>query len=148
MFLLNYRWNYCTVLEPIKACYEGWIIHTPRSQTMGSKEPTPWSPRWVRQQLRERRDGLPPNDPNHDKKPSAGAERPLCKCDFECQSHMSINYDTYGRRYWSYPHPTCPFNGSWDEEKSWKVLSVSTSMVPILNDVMINHLIFLKCVRV
>jgi hypothetical protein len=33
---------------------------------MGSKALEPWSPRWVRQQLREMRNGLPPNDPNND----------------------------------------------------------------------------------
>jgi hypothetical protein len=107
MFLLNYRWNYYTLLEPIKARHEGRSIHTPRSQTMGSKEPEPWSPRWVRQQRRERNNGLPANDLNHDEKPPTSAGRPLCKCDFECQSYMSIEYDTYS--HWV-----------WDEEKSWR----------------------------
>jgi hypothetical protein len=44
---------------------------------MGSKETEPWSPRWVRQKLREKNNGLPPNDSNHDEKPPADAERPL-----------------------------------------------------------------------
>jgi hypothetical protein len=48
--------------------------YTHMSQTMGSKELEPWSPRWVRQQLRERNNGLPSNDQNHDEKPSAGVE--------------------------------------------------------------------------
>jgi hypothetical protein len=92
-------------------------IHTHGSQTMGSKEAEPWSLRWVRQQLRERRNDLPPNDPSHDEKPPAGGERPLCKCNLECQHHMSIDYDTYGKRYWSCPQPTCLFHWGWDEEK-------------------------------
>jgi hypothetical protein len=65
-------------------------IHTHWLHTMGSKEPEPWSPRWVRQKLREKNNGLPPNDPNHDEKPSTDAERPLYKCDLDCQSHMSF----------------------------------------------------------
>jgi hypothetical protein len=61
---------------------------------------------------------------------------------------MSIDYDTYGRRYWSCPQPTCPFHWGWDEEKSCKVLSVSTSTVSFLNDVVINCFSYLKGVRV
>jgi hypothetical protein len=61
--------------------------------------------------------GLPPNDPNHDEKPLANAERPLCKCDLDCQSHMSLDHDTYGMRYWSCPLPTSLFNWCLDEEK-------------------------------
>jgi hypothetical protein len=87
------------LLEPLKERHEGRRIHTYRPQTMGSKAPEPWSPRWVRQQLREMRNDFPPNDLNHDEKPSAGAERLLYKCNLECQDHMSIDYDTYGRRY-------------------------------------------------
>jgi hypothetical protein len=86
--------------------------------------------------------GLPPNDPNHDEKPLNNAGRPLCKCDLECQSHMSIDYDTYSRRYWSCRLPTSPFNWGWDEEKPRKVISVLTFTVHILNNVMINHFIF------
>jgi hypothetical protein len=48
-------------------------IQTHRSHTMGSKEPKSWSPRWVRQNLREKNNVLPPNDPNHDEKTSADA---------------------------------------------------------------------------
>jgi hypothetical protein len=66
---------------------------------MGSKETEPWSPRWVRQKLREKNNGLPSNDPNHDEKPPADVGRPLCKCDFDCQSHMSLEHDTYDMRY-------------------------------------------------
>jgi hypothetical protein len=91
---------------------------------MGSKEPEPWSPRWVRQQLRLRNNGLPPNDPNHNENPSVDAERPLCKYDLDCQSHMSLDYDTYGRRYWSCSLPTSLFNWVWDEEQPRKVVSV------------------------
>jgi hypothetical protein len=83
---------------------------------MGSKESELWSPRWVRQKLREKND-LPLNDPNYDEKPPADAERPLCKCDLDCQSHMSLDHDTYDMRYWSCPQPTCPFQWGWDEEK-------------------------------
>jgi hypothetical protein len=115
---------------------------------MGSKEPEPWSPRWVRQQLRERRNSLPPNDLNHDEKLLANAERPLCKCDLECQHYMSIDHDTYNRRYWFCPQPTYPFLWGWDEEKLWKIVSVLIFILHILNNVIINHLNFLKDVRV
>jgi hypothetical protein len=148
MFLLNYRWNYYSLLEPIKECHEEISIHTPSSQTMGNKELEPWSPRWVRQELRKRNSGLLPNDPNHDEKPSANAKGPLCKCDLECQSHMTIDYDTYGMRYWSCPQPTCLFHWGWDEEKPWEVVSVWTFTWPIVTNVVINHFIFLKGVRV
>jgi hypothetical protein len=99
-------------------------IHIYRPQTMDSKEREPWSPRWVRQKLREANNGLPPNDPNNDEKPPANAERPLCKCDLDCQSHMSLEHDMYGMRCWSCPLPTSPFNWGWDKEKPWKVVSV------------------------
>jgi hypothetical protein len=102
----------------------------------------------VRQQLREMRNGLPPNDPNHDEKPPANAKRPLCKCDLECQNHMSINYDTYDRRYWSCPQPTCLFHLGWDEEKPHKVVSVFTLTMHILNNVVSNYFVFFKGVCV
>jgi hypothetical protein len=117
-------------------------IHTHKSHTMGSKQPEPWSPRWVREKLREFNNGLPPNDPNHDSEPSAGAELPLCKCKFECASHYSLDYDMYNRRYWSCPSHTSPFNWGWNEEKSRKVVLVLTFTVAI-NNVVINHVIFL-----
>jgi hypothetical protein len=85
-------------------------IQTHRPHTMGSKEPKPWSLRWVRQKLRDRNSGLSPNDPSHDEKPPADVEKPLCKCDLDCQSHMTLDHDTYGMRYWSCPQPTCPFH--------------------------------------
>jgi hypothetical protein len=100
--------------------------HTHRPHTMGSKEPEPWSPRWVRKKLKEANNDLPPNDPNYDEKPLADAESPLCKCDLDCQSHMSLEHDTYGRRYWSCPLPTSPFNWGSDKEKPQKVVSVVT----------------------
>jgi hypothetical protein len=103
MFLLNYRWNYYPLLEPIKACYEERSIRTPSSQTMGSKELEPWSPKWVRQELRRRNNGLPPNDPNHYEKPLTDTERLLCKCNLNCQSHMSLDHEKYGMRYLSCP---------------------------------------------
>jgi hypothetical protein len=93
----------------------------------------------VRQKLREKNNGLPPNDPNHDEKPLTDAERPLCKCDLDYQSHLSLYHNTYGRRYWSCPHPTCPFHWGWDEEKPGKVVSVVTFTLYILNIVVINH---------
>jgi hypothetical protein len=113
-------------------------IHTHRPHTMGSKAPEPWSPQWVRQKLRKD-NGLSSNDPNHDEKPPAGVEKPLCKCDFDCQSHINLDYDTYGRRYWSCPQPTCPFHWGWDEEKLWKVVSVVTFKLHILKIVIIDH---------
>jgi hypothetical protein len=91
-----------------------------------SKELEPWSPRWVRQQLREMSNNLPPNDPNHDEKSLAVAEKTLCKCDLDCQSHISLDYDMYGMRYWSYPLPTSPFNYGWDEEQPQKIVLVLT----------------------
>jgi hypothetical protein len=121
MFLLNYEWNYYSLLEPIKTCHEERSIHTPTSQRMGSKEPEAWSPRWVRQELRRRNNDLPPNDPNHDEEPQTDTERPLCKCDLDYQSHMSLDYVM---RYWSYLLPISPLNWGWDEEKMRKVVSV------------------------
>jgi hypothetical protein len=126
MFLLNYGWNYYSLLEPIKTCHEERSIHTPTSQRMRSKEPEPWSPRWVKQELRRRNNGHPPNDPNRDEKPPTDTERPLCKCDLDCQSHMSLDHKTYGMRYLSCPLPTSPFNWGWNEEKPRKVVSVLT----------------------
>jgi hypothetical protein len=111
---------------------------------MGSKEPKPWSPRWVRQKLREKNNGLPPNDPNHYKKSPADTEKPLSKCDLDCQSHMSLDHDTYDRRYWSCTQLTCPFHWGWDEEKPWKKVSVLTFTLHISNIVVINRFIFLK----
>jgi hypothetical protein len=70
---------------------------------MGSKEPEPWSPWWVRQKLREKNNGLPPNEQNYDEKPPTDVERSLCKCDLDCQSQMSLDHDTYDKRYWSCP---------------------------------------------
>jgi hypothetical protein len=85
-------------------------IQTYRPHTMSSKELEPWSPRWVRQKLRETNNDLPPNDWNHDEKPPADVERPFCKCDLDCQSHISLDHDTYDRRYWYCHQPTCPFH--------------------------------------
>jgi hypothetical protein len=48
---------------------------------MGSKEPEPWSPQWVRQKHREKNNGLPIKDPNHNDKPLTDAGRPLYKCE-------------------------------------------------------------------
>jgi hypothetical protein len=111
--------------------------HTPH--TMNSKESEPWSPWWVRQKLREKNNGLPPNDPNYDEKPPTDTERPICKCNLDCQSHMSLDHNTYDRRYWSCPQPTYPFHWGWDEEKPQKVLSILTFTLHILNKVIINH---------
>jgi hypothetical protein len=117
-------------------------IQTHRPHTMGSKESEPWLPRWVRQKLREKNNSLSPNDPNYDEKPLADAKRPLWKYDLDCQSNMSLDHDTYSRRYWSCPQPICLFHWSWNEEKSWKVVSILTFTLHILNIVIINHFIF------
>jgi hypothetical protein len=69
----------------------------------------------VRQKLREKNNGLSPND-----------------------------HDTYDMRYWSCHLPTSPFHWGWDEEKSRKVVSVLTFTFHILNIVVINRFIFLK----
>jgi hypothetical protein len=96
IFLHNYIVITTPVLESIKALHEeeNYDAYTRRPHTMGSKEMEPWSPRWVRQKLREKNNGLPPNDPNHNEKPPTDAERPVCKCDFDCQSHKSLDHDT------------------------------------------------------
>jgi hypothetical protein len=140
MFLLSYVWCNYSLLEPIKVRHEGISIHTHKLETMGSKELKPWSHMWVRQQLRERNNGLLPNDPNHDEKPPTNAERPFCKWDFECQSHMSSDYDTYNRRYWSCPQPTCSFHWGWDKDQPRKVVPTLTFTIRILNNVIINFL--------
>jgi hypothetical protein len=123
MFLLNYRSNYYSLLEHIKAHHQEKNMQTHKSEIMGSKEPEPWSPRWLRQQLREDNNDLPPNDPNHDHRPPGNVEIPLCKCDLDCTSHMSLDHDTYGMRYWSCPLPTSLFNWGWDDEKPRMVVS-------------------------
>jgi hypothetical protein len=148
MFLLIYGQNYYLLLKHIKEHHEKRSIHTCRSQTMGSNAPEAWSPRWVRQHLREMRNGIPPNDPNHDKKPLVGAERMLCKCDLKCQDHMSIDYDTYDMRYWSFPQPICLFHWGWNEEKPQKVVSVFTFTMHILNNVISNHFLVFKGVHI
>jgi hypothetical protein len=78
----------------------------------------------VRQKHGEANNGLSPNDPNHNEKPPTDVERHLCKCDLDYQSHISLEDDTYGMRYWSCPLPTSPFNWGWDEKKPQKVVSV------------------------
>jgi hypothetical protein len=78
----------------------------------------------VRQQLREDNDGLPPNDPNHDHGLSVNAQSPLCKYDLDYQSHMSLDHDTYDRRYWYCLLSTSMFNWGWNNEKLRKVVSV------------------------
>jgi hypothetical protein len=55
-------------------------ILTHKPHRMGSKEPEPWSPRWMREKLREYNNDLSPNDLNHDDKQPADIEPPLCKC--------------------------------------------------------------------
>jgi hypothetical protein len=128
-FLLNYIWNYYLVLMAIKNTSRGRELrctHTHRPHIMGRKELEPWSPHWLRQELMEANNGLQPNDPNHDEKHPADAARPLCKCDLDCQFHMSLDHETYVMRYWSYSLPTSPFNWGWDEEKLRKVVSVLT----------------------
>jgi hypothetical protein len=72
----------------------------------------------------EKNNGLPSNDPNHDEKPPTDTEIPLCKCDLDCQSHMSLEHDMYNIRCWSCPLPTCPFHWGWDKGKPRKVVSV------------------------
>jgi hypothetical protein len=91
---------------------------------MGSKEPEHWSSRWVRQKLKEKNNGLQPNNLNHGEKSPTDAERPLCKCDFDCQFHISLEHDMYDMRYWSCPLSTCPFHWGWDKEKPRKVVTV------------------------
>jgi hypothetical protein len=148
MIILIYGWNYYPLLELIKERHEGRSIHTYRSQIMGSKARESWSPRWVRQQLREMRNGLSPNDLNHDEKHLVNAARPLCKCDLECQDHMSTDYDTYDKRYRSCPQPTCPFHWGWDKDKPRKVVSVFIFTMHILNNVASNRfLVFQGCSR-
>jgi hypothetical protein len=124
MFLLNYRSNYYSLLEPIKVVHQERRMHTHKSETMGSKEPEPWSPRWLRHEHRKDFSGLPPNDPNHDCKPPVDTERPLCQCGLDCTPLMSLDHDMYDMRYWVCPFPTSLFNWGWDTEKPRKVVSV------------------------
>jgi hypothetical protein len=91
-------------------------MHTHSSDTMASQQPEPWTPRWVREKHRERKNDLPPNDPNRDNKPPAGADPPLCKCKLKCHCYYSLDYDMYGRRYWGCWLPILPFNLGWDKE--------------------------------
>jgi hypothetical protein len=55
---------------------------------MGSKEPEPWSPKWVREKLREYNNGLPPNDSNHDSKPPAGVVTPCVSNPYDFVNHI------------------------------------------------------------
>jgi hypothetical protein len=82
----------------------------------------PWTPRWVREKLREYNNALPPNDPNIDNKPPVGEDSPLCKCKIECHCYYSLYYDTYGMRYWGCKLPLCVF--SYEEASPRKVVSV------------------------
>jgi hypothetical protein len=144
MFLLNYGWNYYKLMEAIKAHHDGekQEAYTHNSHTMASQQLDPWTPRWVREKLREKNNSLPLNDPNKDHKPPAGVEPPLCKCKLECTSHYSLDYNTYGKRYWACPLPTSLFNWGWDEEQPRKVIPILTFTVAIINVIM-NHVIFL-----
>jgi hypothetical protein len=96
----------------------------------------------VREKHRERNNGLPPNDPNRDHKPLAGADLPLCKYELECTCLYSLDYNTYGRRNWGCKLSTSPFNWGWDEEQLRKKVSVLTFTMPF-NNVIINHVIFM-----
>jgi hypothetical protein len=109
---------------------------------MDNKQPEPWSPRWVREKLREFNNGLPPNDLNHDEKPPAGAKPPLCKRELECHCYYSLDYDTYDWRYWGCKLSVSPFNWGWDEEQPRKVVSILSFIITI-NNVVINRIIFL-----
>jgi hypothetical protein len=62
-------------------------------------------------------------------------------------SHASLVDDTYDMRYWSCSLPTSLFNWGWDKEKPRKAVSVLTFTMAI-NNVIINHFIFLKGVHV
>jgi hypothetical protein len=91
---------------------------------MASKQLEPWTPRWVGEKLRDIDNGLLPNDPNRDKKTLVGANPPLCKCEIKCHCCYSLDYDTYGRRYYGCKLPIYPFNWGWEEEQSMTVLLV------------------------
>jgi hypothetical protein len=76
---------------------------------MASEELEPWMPRWVRKKLREYNNDLLSNDPNRDNKPPTGADSPMCKCEIEYHCYGSLEYNTYGRRYWGYKLSLSPF---------------------------------------
>jgi hypothetical protein len=99
---------------------------------MGSKELEPWSPRWVRQKLREKNNDFPPNDLNHDEKPPTDVERLVCKCDFDCQSHMSFRPRYVRQEVLVLPSAHLPR----------KVVSALTFTFHILHIVVINRFIF------
>jgi hypothetical protein len=97
----------------------------------------------VRQKLREKNNDLPPNDPNHDEKPPINTERPLCKCDLDCQSHMSLEYDMYDMRYLVLPsaHLSVPLGLGQGEAEEGSFSSTFT--LHIVNIVIIDRYIFL-----
>jgi hypothetical protein len=96
----------------------------------------------MREKDRERNNDPPPNDPNRDKKPLAGTDLPLCKCELECTCLYGLDYDTYDRRYWGWKLLTSPFNWGWDKEQPRKIVPVLTFTMPF-NNVVINHVIFM-----
>jgi hypothetical protein len=137
-YMLSFYWiTYVIttpVLESIKALHEeeNYDTYTRRPHTMGSKELEPWSPRWVRQKLREKNNDFPPNDLNHDEKPPTDVERLVCKCDFDCQSHMSFRPRYVRQEVLVLPSAHLPR----------KVVSALTFTFHILHIVVINRFIF------
>jgi hypothetical protein len=137
-YMLSFYWiTYVIttpVLESIKALHEeeNYDTYTRRPHTMGSKELEPWSPRWVRQKLREKNNDFPPNDLNHDEKPPTDVERLVCKCDFDCQSHMSFRPWYVRQEVLVLPSVHLPR----------KVVSALTFTFHILHIVVINRFIF------
>jgi hypothetical protein len=87
----------------------------------------PWSPGWMREQLRRQRCGAPPNAPVRDRRPPEGVDPPLCECRDECIVMISWNQETYGRRFWTCgaPHRLQWGSSSQDNKKEVKYVCCS-----------------------
>jgi hypothetical protein len=77
---------------------------------------------WQKYRYRGYNNGLPPNDPNRDHKPSVGEDLPMCKWAIECHYYLSSEYYMCGRRHWCFK---LPISSYWDQDEPMrKVLSV------------------------
>jgi hypothetical protein len=113
-------------------------IQTHRPHTMGSKEPEPWSPRWVRKKLREKNNGLPPNDPNHDEKTSGRRRKTLMQMWFRLPIPHEFREQYVRQEVLVLPstHLSPPLGLGQGEVKEGSFNS--TFMLHIVNNVIIN----------
>jgi hypothetical protein len=61
------------------------IWHTLNAHTMATKQPDPWTPRWVREKSREYINALSPSDPNRDNEPLIGEDPNRFVALIECE---------------------------------------------------------------